>query len=76
MIVGWWVMRPMCLSTSWARKITQPSDSWLTVAGEIDLNDPKIVEVYDDLPLWSAMAGQLLLRYLPLAPVEEPSYRR
>jgi arsenite methyltransferase len=58
----------MCRSTSWARKITQPSDSWLTVAGEIDLNDPKIVEVYDDLPLWSAMAGQLLLRYLPLAP--------
>jgi ubiquinone/menaquinone biosynthesis C-methylase UbiE len=38
------------------------------VAGEIDLNDPKVVEIYDDLPLWSAMAGQLLLRYLPLAP--------
>ena len=58
----------MCLSTSWARKITQRSDSWLTVAGEIDLNDPKVVEVYDDLTLWSALAGQLLLRYLPLAP--------
>jgi arsenite methyltransferase len=38
------------------------------MAGEVDLNDPKIVDVYDDLPLWSAMAGQLLLRYLPLAP--------
>jgi arsenite methyltransferase len=38
------------------------------MAGDVDLNDPKVVEVYDDLPLWSAMAGQLLLRYLPLAP--------
>jgi arsenite methyltransferase len=58
----------MCLFTSLARKITQPSNSLLTVAGEIDLNDPQIIDVYDDLPLWSAMAGQLLLRYLPLAP--------
>src|SRR4029453_15725917 len=68
MIVGWWGMRPMCLFTSLARKITQPSNSLLSMTGEVELNDPKIVEVYDDLPLWSAMAGQLLLRYLPVAP--------
>jgi arsenite methyltransferase len=36
------------------------------VADEFDLNDPEVVQAYDDLPLWSAMAGQLLLRYLPL----------
>jgi arsenite methyltransferase len=35
---------------------------------EVDLNDSQVVDVYDDLPLWSAMAGQLLLRHLPLAP--------
>jgi arsenite methyltransferase len=35
---------------------------------EFDLNDPSVVEVYDELPLWSAMAGQLLLKHLPLAP--------
>jgi arsenite methyltransferase len=58
----------MCLFTSLARKITQPSNSLLSMTGEVELNDPKIVEVYDDLPLWSAMAGQLLLRYLPVAP--------
>jgi arsenite methyltransferase len=37
------------------------------VAAEFDLNDPSVVEVYDELPLWSAMAGQLLLKHLPLA---------
>jgi SAM-dependent methyltransferase len=38
------------------------------MADEFDLNDFQVVEVYDDLPLWSAMAGQVLLRYLPLDP--------
>jgi SAM-dependent methyltransferase len=35
---------------------------------EFDLNDSQVVDVYDDLPIWSAMAGQLLLRHLPLDP--------
>jgi arsenite methyltransferase len=38
------------------------------VAGDFDLDDPQVVEVYDESPLWSAMAGQVLLRYLPLKP--------
>jgi arsenite methyltransferase len=37
-------------------------------SNEFDLDDPQVVEVYDDSPLWSAMAGQVLLRYLPLNP--------
>lgn len=36
------------------------------MADEFDFNDPQVVDVYDDLPLWSALAGQLLLRHLPL----------
>jgi arsenite methyltransferase len=35
-------------------------------ANEFDLNDPQVVDVYDDLPIWSAMVGQVLLRHLPL----------
>jgi SAM-dependent methyltransferase len=35
---------------------------------EFDLNDSYVVDVYDDLPIWSAMAGQLLLRNLPFDP--------
>jgi arsenite methyltransferase len=38
------------------------------MAAEFDLNDSRVVDVYDDLPLWSAMAGQFLLRHLPLDP--------
>jgi arsenite methyltransferase len=38
------------------------------VANDFDLDDPQVVDVYDDLPVWSAMAGQVLLRYLPLKP--------
>jgi ubiquinone/menaquinone biosynthesis C-methylase UbiE len=33
-----------------------------------DLDDPALVTAYDDLPLWSAMAGQLLLDHVPLPP--------
>jgi arsenite methyltransferase len=35
----------------------------------IDFNDPKIVNAYDELPLWSAMFGLLLLEEVPLANV-------
>lgn len=35
----------------------------------IDLNDPRIVSAYDELPLWSAMFGLLLLDEVPLAGV-------
>lgn len=31
-----------------------------------DLSSPEIVAVYDDLPLWSAMFGLLLLEHVPL----------
>ena len=33
-----------------------------------DLRDPELVGVLDDLSLWSAMAGQLLLEHVPLRP--------
>lgn len=33
-----------------------------------DLDDPALVSAYDDMPLWSAMAGLLLLDHVPLAP--------
>ncbi len=34
---------------------------------DVDLNDPATVDAYDELPLWSALAGHLLFRHLPLA---------
>lgn len=34
---------------------------------QADLNDPNLVAAYDDMPLWSAMAGILLLEHVPLA---------
>jgi arsenite methyltransferase len=34
----------------------------------LDLTDPAFVAVYDDLPLWSAACGQLLLEEVRLAP--------
>jgi arsenite methyltransferase len=34
----------------------------------IDLSDPAVVSAYDDVPLWSAMAGLLLLEHVPLLP--------
>jgi arsenite methyltransferase len=33
-----------------------------------DVADPEFVSVYDELPLWSAMFGQVLLEHLPLRP--------
>lgn len=33
-----------------------------------DLADPEFVSVYDELPLWSAMFGQVLLEHVPLRP--------
>lgn len=35
---------------------------------KIDLGDPAVVSAYDDLPLWSAMAGLLLLEHVPMTP--------
>lgn len=32
----------------------------------IDLEDPEVVSAYDELPLWSAMFGLLLLEHIPL----------
>ncbi len=34
-----------------------------------DFNSPRIVNAYDELPLWSAMFGLLLLKHVPLANV-------
>lgn len=34
--------------------------------GGIDLDDANVVSAYDELPLWSAMFGLLLLEHLPL----------
>jgi ubiquinone/menaquinone biosynthesis C-methylase UbiE len=34
----------------------------------LDWCDPQRVAMYDELPLWSAMAGLLLLEHVPLAP--------
>jgi ubiquinone/menaquinone biosynthesis C-methylase UbiE len=33
-----------------------------------DVADPEFVSVYDELPLWSAMFGQVLLEHVPLRP--------
>lgn len=38
------------------------------LTSRIDLHDPETVSAYDELPLWSAMFGLLLLRRLPLRP--------
>jgi ubiquinone/menaquinone biosynthesis C-methylase UbiE len=35
---------------------------------QIDFSDPAMVSAYDELPLWSAMAGLLLLENVPLSP--------
>lgn len=35
----------------------------------VDFNDPAVVDAYDELPLWSAMFGLLLLEHVPLANV-------
>ena len=35
---------------------------------EIDHTQPGFGELYDELPLWSAMAGLLLLKHVPLEP--------
>lgn len=34
----------------------------------VDLTDPATVAAYDEVPLWSAMAGLLLLEHVPLRP--------
>jgi ubiquinone/menaquinone biosynthesis C-methylase UbiE len=34
---------------------------------QADLDDPKTVAAYDELPLWSAMFGLILLKHLPLS---------
>jgi arsenite methyltransferase len=35
---------------------------------QFDLSDARLVSAYDELPLWSAMAGLLLLEHVPLRP--------
>jgi ubiquinone/menaquinone biosynthesis C-methylase UbiE len=35
---------------------------------DFDFTDPAFVDAYDELPLWSALAGRLLLDHVPLAP--------
>jgi arsenite methyltransferase len=37
----------------------------------VDLDDPAMVDAYDELPLWSALAGQLLFQHLPLFRVRD-----
>lgn len=39
-------------------------NNYLTAA--VNLDDAKAVSAYDDLPLWSALAGQLLFKHVPL----------
>lgn len=43
--------------------MANPND-YLTFA--VDINASEVVSVYDELPLWSAMCGLLLLRHIPL----------
>ena len=35
---------------------------------EVDWSQPDAIATYDEVPLWSAMAGLLLFEQLPLAP--------
>ncbi len=36
------------------------------LAFQVDLNDPEVVSTYDEVSLWSAMFGQMLLEHIPL----------
>ncbi len=36
------------------------------LAFQVDFNDPDVVSAYDEVPLWSAMFGQMLLEHIPL----------
>src|SRR5512142_520418 len=36
------------------------------LAFQTDFNDPEVVSAYDEVPLWSAMFGQMLLEHVPL----------
>ncbi|HEY2584503.1 MAG TPA: class I SAM-dependent methyltransferase [Tepidisphaeraceae bacterium] len=36
---------------------------------EADLSSPRVIAAYDELPLWSAMSGLLMLEHVPLAGV-------
>jgi len=38
------------------------------LADSYDLGDFDLMSVYDELPLWSAMSGQILLQYVPMKP--------
>lgn len=43
-------------------------DTSLDLNFSIDFNAPEVVSLYDELPLWSAMFGLLMLKHLPLRP--------
>lgn len=58
----------MSPSTFLEPKITLKSNPLPNMADAFDLNDSDVVDVYDDLPLWSSVAGQMLLRHVPLSP--------
>ncbi len=36
------------------------------LAFQVDFNDPEVVSAYDEVSLWSAMFGQMLLEHVPL----------
>jgi SAM-dependent methyltransferase len=42
------------------------SDGTPYLSFDVDYHDPEVVAVYDELPLWSALFGLLLLRIVPL----------
>jgi SAM-dependent methyltransferase len=42
--------------------------AWLPPMADLEILDPRFVAVYDDLPLWSAAPGLLLLDEVQLAP--------
>jgi arsenite methyltransferase len=48
---------------------TTPLDDLRYLAFEADFSSPRIVDAYDELPLWSAMFGLLLLDEVPMAGV-------
>jgi arsenite methyltransferase len=47
------------------------SDPLAFLDSRIDLADPRVVEAYDELPLWSAMFGLLLLEEIPLRDIRK-----
>src|SRR5208282_1926821 len=67
--------RPSCTTAmpsgscgSSERCTSNPCDSQMTYLDEIDYKTPDFADFYDELPLWSAPFGLMLLEHVSLRP--------